>query len=184
MGNRTATMRAVRLHAFGGPDVLVHEEVPRPSPAPGEVLVRVHAAGINPPDLYARTGFTRIPAELRPAWTPPLVLGSDVSGVVAELGEGVTDWQPGDEVFGLIRFPGQGSGYAEYVTAPADHLAAKPASLDHTEAAAVPMAGLTAYQFLIGGGPRCRAAPPWSTARRAGSDTSPSSSPGSPVRSG
>ncbi|MEE1822246.1 NADP-dependent oxidoreductase [Streptomyces sp. BE20] len=149
MGNHAATMRAVRLHAFGGPEVLVYEEVPRPVPGPGEVLVRVHAAGINPPDLYARTGFARIPAGLRPPWTPPLVLGSDISGVVAALGDGVTAWQPGDEVFGMIRFPGQGSGYAEYVTTPADHLAAKPAALDHVEAAAVPMAGLTAYQFLI-----------------------------------
>ncbi|MER7672901.1 NADP-dependent oxidoreductase [Kitasatospora sp. NPDC096128] len=158
MGTVT-TMRAVRLHAFGEPEVLVPEEVPRPVPGPGEVLVRVRAAGVNPPDWYARRGFPNIPRELRPAWQPPLILGSDVSGTVAELGGPDTGWSVGDEVFGLIRFPGLASGYAEYVVAPAEDLARKPAALGHAEAAAVPMAGLTAYQFLHrhlgyqGGGP-------------------------------
>ncbi|MFF0435476.1 NADP-dependent oxidoreductase [Streptomyces sp. NPDC004327] len=145
----TATMRAVRLHAFGEPDQLVYEEVARPEPGPGEVLVRVHAAGVNPPDWYAQRGFENFPAEFRPAWTPPLILGSDISGVVTALGPGVTEWQAGDEVFGLINFPGRGSGYAEYVVAPAAHLAPKPATLGHVEAAAVPMAGLTAYQYVF-----------------------------------
>ncbi|MEV6976383.1 NADP-dependent oxidoreductase [Kitasatospora sp. NPDC093806] len=154
MGQSTATMHAVRLHAFGGPEVLVHEEVPRPAPGPGEVLIRVHAAGFNPLDLHVRDGFSAIPAELRPVWTPPLTPGTDVSGVVAEVGEGVTAWRPGDEVFGLIRFPGKGAGYAEYTVAPAEHLAAKPAALSHDEAAAVPLAALTAHQFLRRLGPR------------------------------
>ncbi|MFJ9948841.1 NADP-dependent oxidoreductase [Kitasatospora sp. NPDC091207] len=145
----TATMRAVRLHAFGEPEELVYEEVPRPAPGPGEVLVRVHAAGINPPDWYARRGFVNFPVRLRPTWAPPLILGSDISGVVAALGEGVTTWQPGDEVFGLVNFPGLPSGYAEYAVAPATHLAGRPRSLGHIEAAAVPMAGLTAYQFVF-----------------------------------
>ncbi|TXS04232.1 NADP-dependent oxidoreductase [Streptomyces sp. col6] len=145
----TGTMRAVRLHAFGGPEELVYEETARPEPGSGEVLVRVHAAGVNPPDRYARCGFKNFPAELRPNWTPPLILGSDISGAVTALGPGVTEWQPGDEVFGLVNFPGRGSGYAEYVVAPAAHLAAKPAVLSHTEAAAVPMAGLTAYQYVF-----------------------------------
>ncbi|MFE2724016.1 NADP-dependent oxidoreductase [Kitasatospora sp. NPDC059327] len=145
----TATMGAVRLHAFGEPEELVYEEVARPEPGPGEVLVRVHAAGVNPPDWYARRGFANLPPGIRPTWTPPLILGSDISGVVAALGEGVTAWQPGDEVFGLVNFPGLPSGYAEYAVAPAHHLAARPSSLGHVEAAAVPMAGLTAYQFVF-----------------------------------
>ncbi|MFC9397477.1 NADP-dependent oxidoreductase [Streptomyces sp. NPDC057027] len=145
----TATMRAVRLHAFGGPEELIYEEVARPEPGPGEVLVRVHAAGVNPPDWYARRGFENVPAELRPDWAPPLILGSDISGVVTSLGPGVTEWQPGDEVFGLVNFPGRASGYAEYVVSPVTHLARKPAVLGHTDAAAVPMAGLTAYQYLF-----------------------------------
>ncbi|MGW2836594.1 NADP-dependent oxidoreductase [Streptomyces sp. NPDC001493] len=145
----TASMRAVRLHAFGEPEELVYEEVARPEPGPGEVLVRVHAAGVNPPDWYARRGFENFPVEVRPNWTPPFILGSDISGVVTALGAGVTEWQPGDEVFGLVNFPGRPSGYAEYAISPAAHLAPKPAALSHTEAAAVPMAGLTAYQYTF-----------------------------------
>jgi NADPH:quinone reductase-like Zn-dependent oxidoreductase len=146
-----ATMKAVRIHRFGGPDVLTHEEVPRPAPGPGEVLVRVHAAGVNPPDWYARTGFATVPqAPMRPDL--PYTPGSDVSGVVAAVGPDVTEWRAGDEVFGLVRFPqlnNGGKGYAEYTTSPASHLARKPSSIDHVQAAAVPMAALTAYQFLF-----------------------------------
>ncbi|MFF0473347.1 alcohol dehydrogenase catalytic domain-containing protein [Streptomyces sp. NPDC004284] len=69
------------------------------------MLVRVHTAGLNPPDRYARRGFDDVPATLRPNRTPPLILGSDVSGVIAALGPGVTEWQPGDEVFGLVAPP-------------------------------------------------------------------------------
>lgn len=146
------TMKAVRMHRTGEPDVLAVEEVPRPEPGPGDVLVRVHAAGLNPPDWYARRGFANIPEELRPTVPLPYTPGSDISGVVVAVGDGVTEWREGDEVFGLVRFPALGNGgkgYAEYTTAPADHLARKPASLGHVEAAAVPMAGLTAYQFLF-----------------------------------
>ncbi|WP_374223124.1 alcohol dehydrogenase catalytic domain-containing protein, partial [Streptomyces sp. FH025] len=142
-------MGAVRLHAVGGPEALVYdEEVGRPEPGPGEVLVRVHAAGVNPLDWKARRGFTDVPAELRPSWPLPLVLGTDISGVVVDLGGPDTGWNVGDEVFGLVNFPGRPSGYAEYAVAPAAHLARKPAALGHVEAAAVPMAGLTAFQFL------------------------------------
>ncbi|TGA83395.1 NADP-dependent oxidoreductase, partial [Streptomyces sp. MZ04] len=144
-----ATMRAIRVHVFGGPERLIYEEVPRPAAGPGEVLVRVHAAGVNPPDLYARAAFADIPPELRPEVPLPLTPGSDISGVVADVGAGVTEWRPGDEVFGLVNFPGRASAYAEYVTAPAGHLARRPAALDHVTAAAVPMAGLTAYQHLF-----------------------------------
>jgi NADPH:quinone reductase-like Zn-dependent oxidoreductase len=143
-------MTAVRVHAIGGPEVLRPELVPRPEPGPGEVLVEVHAAGVNPPDWYARSGFTLIPPQLRPVPVLPFTPGTDVSGVVAAVGPGVRRWRPGDAVFGLLRFPttvGAARGYAEYTTAPEGDLAAKPAGLEHVRAAAVPMAGLTAWQF-------------------------------------
>jgi NADPH:quinone reductase-like Zn-dependent oxidoreductase len=145
-------MKAVRVHEFGGPEVLTYEEVPRPSPAGGEVLVRVRAAGVNPPDWYRRVGYTNIPEHMRPAPPAlPLTLGSDISGTVTEVGAGVTEFREGDEVYGLVRFPPPGlpAGYAEYATSPAAHLAHKPTTIDHVQAAAVPMAGLTAYQFLF-----------------------------------
>jgi NADPH:quinone reductase-like Zn-dependent oxidoreductase len=147
----THTMRAIRLHEFGGPEVLRYEEVPVPVPAPGEVLVRVHAVGINPPDWYARGGMPDVPPELKPPVDLPLIPGTDVSGVVEAVAPDVSGFAVGEEVFGLLRFPTtlQGSAYAEYVTAPASDLAHKPASLDHVRAAALPMAGLTAWQFLI-----------------------------------
>ncbi|WP_432841845.1 NADP-dependent oxidoreductase [Dactylosporangium sp. CA-092794] len=146
-------MKAVRVHAFGGPQVLTYEEVPVPEPGPGDVLIRVHAAALNPPDWYARIGFANIPEDMRPTGLGlPFTPGSDVSGVVAAVGPEVTRWRVGDEVFGMVRFPelnNGGKGYAEYTTSPASHLARKPASVGHVEAAAVPMAGLTAYQFLF-----------------------------------
>ncbi|MFE3671724.1 NADP-dependent oxidoreductase [Streptomyces goshikiensis] len=144
-------MSAIRLHTFGGPDVLRYERVPVPAPGPGEVLVRVHAAGINPPDWYAREGMPDVPPELRPPFHLPLTPGTDISGVVEELGPDANGFSVGDEVIGLLRFPTalQGSAYAEYVTAPAADLARKPAGIDHAHAAALPMSGLTAWQFLI-----------------------------------
>lgn len=146
----TTTMRAVRLHEFGGPEVLRYDEVPVPEPKPGEVLVRVHAVGVNPPDWYVREGMPNIPPEMRPPLSLPAIPGTDVSGVVAALGADVDGLAVGDEVFGLLRFPGlEGSAYAEYVAAPASDLARKPAGVDHLHAAGVPMAGLTAWQFLI-----------------------------------
>ncbi|MFE3034736.1 NADP-dependent oxidoreductase [Streptomyces canus] len=147
----TDTMRAVRLHEFGGPEVLRYEEVPIPVPGPGEVLVRVHAIGLNPPDWYARDGMPDVPPELKPPFDLPLIPGTDVSGVVAAVAVGVDAFTVGEEVFGLVRFPTalQGGAYAEYVTAPASDLARKPASVDHVHAAGLPMSGLTAWQFLI-----------------------------------
>ncbi|MFD8284731.1 NADP-dependent oxidoreductase [Streptomyces solisilvae] len=145
------TMRAIRLHEFGGPEVLRHEEVPVPEPGPGEVLVRVHAVGINPPDWYAREGMPDVPPELKPPFDLPLIPGTDVSGVVEAVAADVNGFVAGDEVVGLLRFPTalQGSAYAEYVTAPASDLARKPAAVDHIHAAGLPMSGLTAWQFLI-----------------------------------
>lgn len=143
-------MKAVRLHAHGGPEVLTLENVPRPAPQRDELLVRVRAAGLNPPDWYMREGMTNIPEDLRPPFALPAIPGTDVSGVVAQVGEAVDGFAVGDEVFGLLRFPGlEGSGYAEYVAAPATDFAHKPAQLDHVEAAGAPMSGLTAWQFLI-----------------------------------
>lgn len=146
-------MKAVRLHEFGGPEVLSYEEAPRPVAASGEVLVRVHAAGINPPDLYLRDGYRTLPPEWQPEPTFPLILGTDVSGVVAAIGDGVSAFSVGDEVFAMVRFPEdlmQGSGaYAEYVTVPASELALKPAGIDHIQAAGALMSLLTAWQFLV-----------------------------------
>jgi len=138
------TMRAVTIKEFGGPDVLTVERVARPEPLPTEVLVRVHAAGINPVDWKTREG--RGMARLQ---TLPLILGWDVSGVVEEVGFGVTTLRPGDEVYGMPWFPRAAGGYAEYVTAPSRQWARKPASLDHVHAAAVPLAALTAWQIVV-----------------------------------
>ncbi|MEU6331828.1 NADP-dependent oxidoreductase [Streptomyces sp. NPDC047049] len=145
------TMKAVRLHEFGGPDVLRYEEVAVPEPAPGEVLVRVHAVGLNPPDWYVREGMPGIPPEFRPPFDLPLIPGTDISGVVEAVAADVHGFTAGDEVVGLLRFPVlmQSGAYAEYVTAPASDLALKPATVDHAHAAGLPMSGLTAWQYLI-----------------------------------
>ncbi|MFI7692929.1 NADP-dependent oxidoreductase [Nonomuraea sp. NPDC049655] len=136
-------MRAVTVREFGGPEVVTVEEVARPEPLPTEVLVRVHAAGVNPVDWRTREG--RGMAELQ---TLPLILGWDVSGVVEEVGFGVTTLAPGDEVYAMPWFPRAAGGYAEYVTAPARQWARRPSTLDHAHAAAVPLAALTAWQAL------------------------------------
>lgn len=147
----TNTMKAIRLHEFGGPEVLRYEEAPLPELKPGEVLVRVHAVGINPPDWYLREGYKDLPPEWQPAVSFPLILGSDMSGVVEAVATDVQGFSIGDEVFGMVRFPsmGESAAYAEYVTAPASDLALKPAGIDHVHAAGAPMAGLTGWQFLI-----------------------------------
>lgn len=147
------TMKAVRLHAFGGPEVLRYEDAPMPEPKPGEVLVRVHAAGLNPPDWYLRNGYRSLPPEWRPAPVFPLILGSDVSGTVEGLGDGVDAFSVGDSVYAMVRFPAEvmegSKAYAEYVSVPASELALKPGGISHIEAAGAPMSLLTAWQFLI-----------------------------------
>ena len=143
-GDHWATMQAVRLHSFGGPEVLVLEEVPRPQAGVGEVLIRVHAAGINPLDWKARAGHVQ-------AWLPhrlPLIPGWDVSGVVEEVASDVTAFEVGDSVYGMLDFMRDGA-YAEYVAARTLNLALKPKSIDFTQAAAVPLASLTAWQSLF-----------------------------------
>lgn len=145
------TMKAIRLHDFGGPEVLRHEEVPIPVPAPGEVLVRVKAVGLNPPDWYVREGMPGVPPAFKPPFDLPLIPGTDISGVVEAVAADVQDFAAGDEVVGLLRFPGlmQSGAYAQYVTAPATDLAPKPSGVDHAHAAGLPMSGLTAWQYLI-----------------------------------
>jgi NADPH:quinone reductase-like Zn-dependent oxidoreductase len=145
------TMKAIRLHAFGGPEVLRYEDAPKPQLNAGEVLVRVHAAGINPPDWYLRDGYRTLPPEWQPPVALPAIPGSDISGVVEAVAADVANFAVGDEVFGMVRFPsfGDSAAYAQYVAAPASDLARKPAGIDHVDAAAAPMALLTAWQFLI-----------------------------------
>ncbi|MFE9725830.1 NADP-dependent oxidoreductase [Streptomyces sp. NPDC005794] len=146
----THTMRAIRLHEHGGPGVLRYGEAPIPDPGPGEVLVRVHAVGVNPPDWYLRGGLTKMPGETESRVSLPVIPGTDVSGVVEAVAADVEGFSVGDEVFGLLRFPSfDGRAYAEYVAAPASDLARKPAGIDHVHAAGAPMSGLTAWQFLI-----------------------------------
>jgi NADPH:quinone reductase-like Zn-dependent oxidoreductase len=138
-------MRAMVLHAFTGADRFQEERRERPVPAPTEVLVAVAATGINPIEWHASAGgwLATLHAGL------PLHLGWDVAGRVVEVGYGVTQLRPGDDVFGLPRFPHPAGSYAEYVTAPARHFARKPAGITHIQAAGLPIAGLTAWQALI-----------------------------------
>src|SRR5262245_28333857 len=137
-------MRAISQDVYGGPEVLSEIDTERPAPVPTEVLVRVHAAGVNPVDAKTRAG--KGVAKLLGG--PPFILGWDVSGVVEATGHGVHTLAVGDEVYGMPWFPRAASAYAEYVTAPSRQFARKPANLSHIEAAAVPLAGLTAYQIL------------------------------------
>ncbi|MER5654083.1 NADP-dependent oxidoreductase [Streptomyces sp. NPDC002131] len=135
------TMRAISQNVLGGPEVLEEVTVERPAPRPNEILVRVRAAGVNPTDWKHRAngGFLG---------EPPFVLGWDVSGVVEATGIGVALFQPGDEVFGMLSYPFGHGSHAEYVTAPARAFTLKPSSIDHTQAAALPLVSLTAWQAL------------------------------------
>lgn len=135
-------MRAVSQDSLGEPDVLVVVDLPRPSPRTNEVLVRVAAASVNPTDWKHRRngGFLG---------EPPFVLGWDLSGVVEEVGIGVSRFAPGDRVFGMLSYPFGHGAHAEYVTAPAAWFAPTPESLDHVQAAALPLVSLTAWQALV-----------------------------------
>ncbi|MFE6737325.1 NADP-dependent oxidoreductase [Streptomyces tubercidicus] len=137
-------MRAVSQDTAGGPEVLKVITTDRPVPGPTEVLVRVHAAGVNPTDWKTRANGRFLSGS-----EPPFVLGFDVSGVVEAVGLGVTLFAPGDKVFGMPRFPHPAGAYSEYVTAPARHFAHLPADLDHVRGAALPLAALTAWQALV-----------------------------------
>jgi len=141
-----ATMKAVRIHEFGAVDVLTYEEVERPAPHAGEVLVRVHAAGVNPVDIASRQYPLPITTGAKGL---PYVLGWDIAGEVVALGAGVTHFAVGDEVYGMPRFPDEAQAYSEYTTAPVADLARKPRNLTHAEAAGIPLAALTAWQSLF-----------------------------------
>jgi len=136
------TMMAWCVHAFGPPDIMTFERVPRPAPGPGEVLVKVDAAGVGPWDAWIRAGKSALPQPL------PLTLGSDLSGEIVATGSGVSGLHMGDQVYGVTkpRFVG---AYAEYALASADMVSNKPASLSHVEAASVPVVAVTAWQALF-----------------------------------
>jgi NADPH:quinone reductase-like Zn-dependent oxidoreductase len=131
-------MTALRAHRRGGPEVLVVESAPVPRPAAGEVLVAVHAAAITFDELTWDETWRHL----------PVIPSHEVSGVVAAVADDVTDFAVGDEVYGLVRFDRDGAA-AEYVTAPAADLATRPSAVPHALAAALPLAGLTAWQALV-----------------------------------
>ncbi|HSK65706.1 MAG TPA: NAD(P)-dependent alcohol dehydrogenase, partial [Anaerolineales bacterium] len=139
-------MKAIVRHEYGSPDVLKLEEVAMPIPAENEVLVKIHAVSINGSDkegligkpLYVRIGGFRKPGHP--------ILGSDIAGRVERVGRNVTQFQPGDEVFGEL--PGYHGGFAEYACASEKTLARKPASLTFEEAAAIPQAGAIALRAI------------------------------------
>jgi len=147
----TRLMKAIRQYEFGGPEVLKYEDAPIPELLPGELRVRVHAIGLNPPDWYLRDGYKALPPEWQPKVPFPVILGTDISGVVEAVADDVKNFSVGDEVYAMVRFPSYGpsKAYAEYVTVPASEAALKPAGIDHIHAAAAPMSLLTAWQFMI-----------------------------------
>jgi len=140
-------MRKVILPAFGDASVLEVVSAPDPDPGPGEVLIAVSSAGVNPIDWKTREGLGFVASQIkdRLPWTP----GFDVAGLVVAVGEGVTLWQRGDPVVGMIGFPSAGGGYADRVLAPADALCRAPDDLPMKELGAVPLAALTAWQGLF-----------------------------------
>lgn len=138
------TMQAVRIHSYGHDSVLSYEQAPRPEPKENDVLIRVHAASVNPVDWKIREGWLA-------AWFNhqlPLILGCDASGTVAALGPGVTGFSVGDEVFARSDVARDGT-YAEYVSIPGSQVGPKPKTLDHLHAAAVPQAASAAWNALI-----------------------------------
>ncbi len=137
-------MKAVRYHSYGDSDVLVYEEADRPVAGPGQVLVRVAGAAFNPADVAIRAGFMR--QELPVAF--PAIPNFDVSGVVAEVGEGVSGWNTGDPVVAFLPITGPGAA-AEFVAVPAGLLAPAPRPVELADAAALPSSGLTAWQALF-----------------------------------
>src|SRR5579871_5418198 len=140
-------MKAVRVHHFGGPEAIVVEDIPRPVPSEGELLVRVSAAGVGPWDALIREGKSKVSPP------PPLTLGSDFSGVVEEIGTGVSSFvtsgfKKGDEVYGVTN-PQFCGAQAEFAVATAGMVARKPQSLNYVEAASAPVIAVTAWQMLF-----------------------------------
>jgi NADPH:quinone reductase-like Zn-dependent oxidoreductase len=135
-------MKAVRVHKFGGPEVIVIDELPIPSPGRGELVVRVAAAGVGPWDALVREGKSKVSPP------PPLTLGSDLSGVVEAVGAGVAEFKVGDQVYGVTN-PQFCGANAEYAVASAAMIARKPERLSHIEAASAPVVAVTAWQMLF-----------------------------------
>lgn len=142
-------MKAITLVKNGGVENLVKKEVSHPHPQPGEVVIQTRALSINPVDNFVRAYSQAMETYLQPQPGEDIIIGWDVAGVVTETGRDVRDFKKGDEVFGLVKFPGHGKGYAEYVAAPADQLALKPSNVSFEEAAAASLAALTAWQSLV-----------------------------------
>jgi NADPH:quinone reductase-like Zn-dependent oxidoreductase len=135
-------MRAAQIHEWGPPGIIAIESINLPSPGEGEILVRVHSAGVGPWDALVRSGHSGLPQTL------PLTLGSEVSGVVAHVGPRTEGFAIGDEVFGATNAMFVG-GYAEFAVAAAGMIAQKPAELSHDEAASMPVVAVTAWQMLF-----------------------------------
>jgi NADPH:quinone reductase-like Zn-dependent oxidoreductase len=140
---RDSTMKAIVVHEAGGPEMMKYEDAPRPEPKDDEVLIRVMAAGVNPVDAYIRAGRFH-----RGASNFPFVPGMDVAGVVEKAGPKIDKFKTGDAVYAYLSFAEQG-GYAEFAIAKQDEMALKPRSISFEEAAAVPLAGTTAWQALV-----------------------------------
>ncbi len=138
------TMKAVRIHAYGGPELLHYEDVPRPVLNPDDILIRVQAAAVNPVDWKIREGYLQGFLNHR----LPLILGWDVSGEVVEVGPEAAGFNIGDAVYARPNIERDG-GYAEYIAVKAGDAALKPTTLNHDHAAAVPLAALTAWQALV-----------------------------------
>jgi NADPH:quinone reductase-like Zn-dependent oxidoreductase len=138
-------MKAIRIHEFGGVEMMRLEEIERPKPGADEILLKIFASGVNPADWVIRKGGNDF---LRPLLKLPLTLGWDCAGIVEEAGSNVTTFHKGDAVYGVPDFPGDGS-YAEYCVAKASQFATKPSSISFNESAAVPLAGLTAWTSLF-----------------------------------
>lgn len=138
-------MKAIILNEFGGVENLIMSEMDKPVLLSYEVLIKVKAISINPVDVRTRAG-SAMATHLKDHH--PLILGWDISGEIIEIGDKMSEFKPGDEVFGMINFLGHGKGYAEYVAAPATHITFKPKNITHQEAAAATLAALTAWQLL------------------------------------
>ena len=138
----STTMQAIQFHEYGGPEVMKYEDVPRPTPKANEVLIRVHAMGVNPVDWKIREGYVKARMNI----PLPAIPGGDVSGVVAAAGAGVSADLVGQPVIAMLGLLG---AYCEYVVAVPGSTARKPATMDHTDAASVPLAALTAWQALF-----------------------------------
>jgi NADPH:quinone reductase-like Zn-dependent oxidoreductase len=138
-------MKAITLIGFGGVENLGIADLPVPVISENEVLVKIKSFSINPVDIKTRLG-RGLASRLKE--DNPMILGWDISGTVINTGKSVTLFKKGDEVFGMVNFPGHGKAYAEYVAAPALHLAMKPATVSHEESAAASLAALTAWQIL------------------------------------